>query len=285
MFFFEEIVVAPNMTAVDIGAMLLPGVADPFLRLNKLGRLSVIGFEPQPAECAKLNALAQPGRCYLPYAIANGERRSFYVTNTGMTSSLLRPNLKFVQLFNNLPELMQVVSTPELDTVRLDDVAEIRAQGCDFLKLDTQGSEAEILTHANETLKRCLLIQTEVEFVPLYEDQPLFAEVDQLLRRNGFMFHRFLGIAGRTYSPLMVSGNSNAALSQMLWSDAVYVPDVNQLDRLEPDALLKLAALLHEFFGSFDLCHSVLVSYDRRCASSYAARYFERLTEPQQKPS
>jgi FkbM family methyltransferase len=278
MFFFDEIFMPPVMTAVDIGAMLLPREVDPFARLNKLGRLNVIGFEPQPAECAKLNALALPGRRYLPCAVGNGLRRSFYVTNTGMTSSLLRPNLRFAQLFNNLAELMQVVDTPLVDTVRLDDVAEIRDQGCDLLKLDTQGSEAEILAHATETLERCLIVQTEVEFVPLYENQPLFADVDQLLRGRGFMFHRFLGLSGRTFKPLMLNDNPNAALSQMLWSDAIYVPDLPRLDRLEPGSLLKLAALLHEIYRSFDLCHVVLAAHDRQLRTSYAQRYFERLS-------
>jgi hypothetical protein len=37
MFFFEEIVMPPVMTAVDVGAMLLPGVTDPFARLNRSG--------------------------------------------------------------------------------------------------------------------------------------------------------------------------------------------------------------------------------------------------------
>jgi hypothetical protein len=178
-----------------------------------------------------------------------------------------------------------VVATVQVDTVRLDDVVEIRTRGCDLLKLDTQGSEAEILSHASETLKRCLIVQTEVEFVPLYEGQPLFAEVDQLLRAHGFMFHRFLGLAGRTYSPLIVNGDPNAALSQMLWSDAVYVPELSRLHRIEPSQLLKLAALLHEIYGSLDLCHVVLAAHDQQCATSYAAQYFERIVGPQRKPS
>jgi FkbM family methyltransferase len=285
MFLFEEIVSPPVMTAVDVGAMLLAGAVDPFERLSKLGRLNVIGFEPQPIECEKLNALALAGRRYLPYAVADGKQRSFYTTNTAMTSSLLRPNLSIASRFNNLAELMQVVATSLVDTVRLDDVIEIRNQGCDLLKLDTQGSEAEILAHASETLRRCLIIQTEVEFVPLYEGQPLFADVDQLLRSQGFMFHRFLGMSGRTYTPLMVNGDPNAALSQMLWSDAVYVPDLARLHSLAPSALLKLAALLHEVYGSFDLSHVVLAAHDRQCATSYAAKYFERLTGPQQQLS
>jgi hypothetical protein len=49
--------------------------------------------------------------------------------------------------------------------------------------------------------------QTEVEFVPLYTNQPLFAEVDIALRELGFVFHRFGGMAGRTMKPLVVSAN------------------------------------------------------------------------------
>ena len=277
MFFFEEIVMPPLMTAVDVGAMLLEGSVDPFARLSKLGRLNVIGFEPQPAECEKLNALAIPGRRYLPYVIANGMRCSFYQTNTGATSSLLRPNLEFARLFNGLAEYMEVVASGAVNTVRLDDVPEIRAQGCDLLKLDTQGSEAEILAHASETLKNCLIIQTEVEFVQLYENQPLFADVDQLLRGHGFMFHTFFGMSGRTYKPLMMNNDPHAAMSQMLWADAVYVPELSRLERLEPTALVKLAALLHEIYRSFDLCHLVLTAHDQRYGTSYGQRYIEGL--------
>jgi FkbM family methyltransferase len=277
VFFFEEIVMPPLMTVVDVGAMLLEGHTDPFARLSQLGRLNIIGFEPQPAECEKLNALAIPGRRYLPYVIANGMRRIFYQTNTGMTSSLLRPNLKFAQLFNSLAEYKEVVASGAVDTVRLDDVVEIRAQGCDLLKLDTQGSEAEILAHASETLKNCLIVQVEVEFVQLYEDQPLFADVDQLVRSHGFMFHRFLGIAGRTYKPLMLNNEPTAAISQALWADAIYVPELSRLDRLEPSALLKLAALLHEIYQSYDLSHFVLAAHDRQYGTSYGQQYLRGL--------
>jgi FkbM family methyltransferase len=285
MFFFEEIVIPPLMTAVDIGAMLLEGYVDPLERLSNAGRLDVIGFEPQPAECAKLNALAQPGRRYLPYAIANGTRRSFYVTNTGMTSSLLKPNLRIAQLFNSLAEFMQVEEIANVNTVRLDDVAEVRTQGCDLLKIDTQGSEAEILEHASETLKSCLIVQAEVEFVQLYEDQPLFADVDQLLRSQGFMFHRFSGLQGRTYKPLMLNNDPYAAMSQTLWSDAIYVPDLARLDDLESPALIKLAALLHEIYRSFDLSHLVLAVHDRRWGTSFTQRYVELLRGEQGKPA
>jgi FkbM family methyltransferase len=285
LFFFEELVMPPLITAVDIGAMLLEGQVDPFERLNKIGRLNVIGFEPQPAECAKLNALALPGRQYLPYVISNGMRRSFYVTNTGMTSSLLKPNLRIAGLFNGLAEFMQTAGIVNINTIRLDDVAEVRAQGCDLLKIDTQGSEVEILANAGETLKSCLIIEAEVEFVQLYEGQPLFAEVDQLLRGQGFMFHRFSGLQGRTFKPLMLNNDPYAMMSQTLWADAIYVPDLARLDYLESSALIKLAALLHEIYRSFDLCHLVLAAHDRRWGTSYTQRYIELLRREQENPT
>jgi hypothetical protein len=74
-------------------------------------------------------------------------------------------------------------------------------------------------------------------------------------------------------------------MSQALWSDAVYVPDLARLDQLEPAALVKLAALLHEIYRSFDLCHLVLAAHDRRCGTSYAQRYFDALKNVQAKPS
>jgi FkbM family methyltransferase len=283
MFFFEEIVMPPLITAVDIGAMLVEGSFDPLERLNEMGRLNVIGFEPQDAECAKLNALALPGRRYLPYAIANGARRSFYVTNTGVTSSLLKPNLKVAGLFHGLAEVMQVVAIANINTVRLDDVPEVRTQGCDLLKIDTQGSEAEILAHANEMLKSCLIIETEVEFVQLYEDQPLFADIDQLLRGQGFMFHRFTGLKGIAYKSLMLNNDSGAPVSQTLWSDAIYVPDLARLDYMESPALIKLAALVHEIYGSYDLSHTVLAAHDRLFGTSHAQRYMERFRSEQAK--
>jgi len=277
-FRFEEILTPPRIRAVDVGAMLLSENVDPLLRLTQAGLAELVGFEPQPDECARLNALRLPNRRYLPYALADGSVRTLYVTNTAMTSSLLRPNTKLVSLFQALPELMQVVATPQIATLRFDDVPELRGLGCDYLKLDTQGSELEILTHATETLRGCLLIQTEVSFVPLYEGSALFADVDRLLRAQGFMFLCFLGMSGRPYRPLVRNGDPKQIISQMLWTDAVYIREVERLHELGDDQLAKLAALLHEIYLAFDLAHLVLTGYDARRGTSHAARYLERLT-------
>jgi FkbM family methyltransferase len=280
MFHFEEVVVPPAMHLVDIGAMLV-GEEDPFARLSGRGLLSVTGFEPIPDECNKLNQRATPGRKYLPYIIGDGRRREFYVTNTGMTSSLFEPDLELAARFNNLAELNQVAFVQKVSTSRLDDVAELRSLPCDILKVDVQGAEAMILTFAKRVLKESVIVQTEVEFVPLYKGQALFADVDQLLRKSGFMFHRFWTLSGRTYKPLLMNNDLNAVMSQHLWADAVYVPDFQRLARMPSDALLKLAALLHEIYGSFDFCHVALSEHDARFGTSHAANYLALLARTQ----
>jgi hypothetical protein len=169
------------------------------------------------------------------------------------------------------------VRVEEIDTRRLDDIAEVVAAGCDLLKADTQGSELEIFSNAAKVMSGCLVVQTEVEFVPLYLGQPLFAEVDQLLRSRGFMFHRFLGLAGRPYRPIVADGDPNRPISQTLWGDALYVPELTRLEGLEPVALLKLTTLLHVLYQSFDLCHLVLSRYDKKTGEGFASKYLELL--------
>jgi hypothetical protein len=135
-----------------------------------------------------------------------------------------------------------------------------------------------IFEHAGDVLRKCLVVETEVEFVPLYDGQPLFADVDQVLRRAGFMFHRFRSIAGRPIKPLMTNNNPSQAISQVLWGDAVYVPDLLNLEAYDAKSLLKLVALLHEVYQSVDLCHYVLSIYDQKAHDELAKRYFARLT-------
>jgi FkbM family methyltransferase len=70
-----------------------------------------------------------------------------------------------------------------VEQVRLDDVVD---GGIDILKLDLQGYELEALKGAERSLPSTKLILIEVEFVPLYENQPLFGDIDVFLREQGF---------------------------------------------------------------------------------------------------
>ena len=59
----------------------------------------------------------------------------------------------------------------------------------DLLRIDTQGTELDVLKGAGRCLKRVRLIWTEVSFRHLYEGSVLFSDVHAHLTREGFRFH------------------------------------------------------------------------------------------------
>jgi hypothetical protein len=120
----------------------------------------------------------------------------FYRCNYTMASSLVKPDLTVMGPFQNLPEFFDFVEVPDVTTVRLDDVPE--AMGADYLKLDVQGSEGQVLAGARTCLDSVLVVHSEVEFVPIYAGQPLFGDIDAILRSRGFVLHRLLNLEGRT---------------------------------------------------------------------------------------
>ena len=124
---------------------------------------------------------------------------------------------------------------------------------------------------APRVLQGVLAVHTEVEFLPLYRNQPLFADIDMRLRRHGFVLHRLPFTGLRPFKPFPVQEDSLA--SQYVWCDAVYVRDFTAFDALAPEQLLKLAALLHENYGSYDLAAYALGAFDRKTGSALQPLY------------
>jgi FkbM family methyltransferase len=268
----------PIINIVDVGALWMgeEDVAYRAIMRSGLGRL--VGFEAVKEECDKLNALGRPNERYLPYFIGDGADRQFCQNNFVMTSSLYEPNRRLVDLFNSLGEVMRPVKREKVKTTRIDDVPEI--ERIDYLKMDIQGAELDALRGAAKRLADAVVIHTEVEFVPLYTGQPLFAEVDAELRGHGFLLHSFPGIAGRAFKPLVAEGDATRPVNQVLWADAVYVRDFSKLELLTPEQLLRTAIIVHEVYQSCDLAALCLRHYDAQLKTALTPLYMQRLTTP-----
>jgi hypothetical protein len=90
----------------------------------------------------------------------------------------------------------------------------------DFVKVDTQGSELPILKGAGDYLTESNIgIEVEVEFLPLYQGQPLFADVDIFLRAQGYeLFDLSRHFWRRTGTP----GDKGCFRGQLVYADALY---------------------------------------------------------------
>jgi FkbM family methyltransferase len=261
----------PPLSLVDVGAM---DVGQPkWQGLLDKGLATITGFEPVAAECERLNSSAAPGRRYIPYAIGDGTVRTLHVTRYSACTSLYEPNFEFLNLFEDLAWALEVVSTSQVQTHRLDDIVELREAGCDFLKLDIQGAERDALANATQLLKRTLVVETEVSLTPMYRDQPQLGEIDRVMRANGFIVHRYLGSGGRTLKPMRVEGPRGSFMSQHLWGDMVYVKDFTRAESLTPEAWLKFAVLMHQIYEAWDVANFALAQVDKLTGSDYSRRY------------
>lgn len=266
-----------RVNIVDIGASSHGQLTEPYAPLMQADLAIVIGFEPDTEAHAKLCEIYADNKSYryLPYFVGKGGPATYYETNWFMTGSLYKPNKPLLDAFFQLGDVVQLVAEHPVNTVSLDELSDLGS--VDMIKIDVQGGELDVFKGGIKALADALVIWTEVEFVELYEGQPLFAEVEQFLRAQGFIFHCFTGIVPRSFKPLILKDNPYAGIKQAIWSDAVFVRDFQKLDRLSNQQLKKLAAILDTVVQSPDFCLLVLKELDQREGSQLADDYCKSL--------
>lgn len=256
---------------LDVGASL--SHAPPYEKLIAANRARVVGFEPDPVECEKLNREFGDAHRFFPYFVGDGNPATYHQTNWFATGSLFEPNTPLLKKFANLAEVTTPQAQIPVATKRLDDIADLG--DIDFFKIDVQGAELSIFRNARKVLEQALVIQTEVCFAELYKGMPLSSDIDAFLRTNGFSYHRIDGHGTRPFRSLpapVLMGKRQ----QQLWSDAIYVKDWMRLDRISPSKLRKYAAIVHDLFDSYDLAQAALLEHDRQTGENLAERYARR---------
>lgn len=138
----------------------------------------------------------------------------------------------------------------------------------DFLSMDTQGAEWDILNGAKETLKTSVLaVALEVEFHQMYLNQKLFGDISSLLTLFGFQFVKFDYLG--TSSPYRASIGLRGEGFQTS-GDAFFI---KKIENIEPqnnvDHFLKLQkmafiAILHNQFEYGINCLERSISIDRQ---------------------
>jgi FkbM family methyltransferase len=276
-FAFSEIMDGlPVVKVVDVGPSTAEAGGEPYAPLMKRAMARVIGFDANEGDCAALNDRAAGRHVYLPYVVGDGTVRTFHICRDVAGSSLCEPDRERIMLFQELDSVAEIVERRSVETRRLDDIAE--AANADFLRIDAPGAAIAVLAGAERLVAELIVAHVSVDFVALYKDQPLFADVDRALRDRGFAFHKFTALGGRSFKPLVIGTDANDPLSQVLSADAVYVRDFAALGTLPAEKLLKLAVVLHEVYGSYDLTALALKHFDAQTEGGLWPAYVRRLT-------
>jgi len=224
-------------------------------------QVKLIGFEADAEECKKLNRKTPNSRNYFfPVALhQNRGKKTFYITAYPSSSGFYPPDMRHIQRFPDEINL-SVVKTLEMETVDFDSFAkENQIDYVDFMKLDTEGSELDILKGATRFLKETILgLSIEVEFSQWHKDQPVFSDVDSFLRSFGFQLfnltpYRHARKVLPAFSSLLIPGPVEKG--QLVWGQALYLRDgvdeIKSLNLLEKGwdniNILKLASLMELF--------------------------------------
>ncbi|MBF0587901.1 MAG: FkbM family methyltransferase [Magnetococcales bacterium] len=274
----------PALTIIDVGAMFEE--KERYAPLVQQGLANVVGFEPNPVKLKELREKKREAYRYFPYVLGQGEERVFHATRYPGCSSLYCPDPSVINLFSNIGAEtggnFSVIETEPVKTMRLDDVSECPKS--DYVKIDVQGAELDILKGGMEKLSQSLVMELEAEFLPLYKDQPLFGDLQVFLRSHGFVLHKFIDLGGMGLRPLQSGVNNMSPISQLLWSEAIFVRDFSKIENYSDEDLLKASVILHEIYRSIDLVLYLLREYDRRNATNLADLYIQEVDKHKQIP-
>jgi FkbM family methyltransferase len=241
------------LVVVDLGAR---GGARDLLELNDVTRL--YGFEPNEEECEPLQrAFFRAGYVdarHFPVALAGAEgERRLVVTRSPGSISFFEPNLETARTYDAYGSMFEPVGELTVPTTTLDAfVSREKLPSLDFLKLDVQAAELEIIEGGRRTLAdQVLMLRTEVWFRRFYREQPLFRDLDRALDELGFLplsIEPFVNNLERFRTSLPPGVGDRG---EMLFGDAIYVKDVVRNPALlgdgDPARALRLVLMLESF--------------------------------------
>jgi len=184
----QEYLLGPSpVTIFDVGAHQ----GETSLLYNKTFKSpSIYSFEPFPPsfEILKSSVKSFPNIKVFNTAISNFSGQvDFHVNKSSATNSILPTSGDGKKNWGE--NLLETVETIKINSVTIDDFVEkFKIKAIDILKIDTQGTEYEVVEGAGKTTEqnKIRLIYLEIIIVSTYEGQKYLDEILSLFRNKGF---------------------------------------------------------------------------------------------------
>lgn len=153
------------------------------------GEMRYLAFEPDPEEASSLRAL-NPSSSYEVYDIALGnssETRELHLTTHRGFSSFLTPDVSSEYFQGTRPNECGIERTVVVPVEPLDGFAERNNITLDFLKVDTEGADLEVLQGAVNSLEKSVLgVRVELHVQACFHGQPLLPDIFNFLHQRNF---------------------------------------------------------------------------------------------------
>jgi len=175
-----------NFTLLDIGAA--GGIHKRWSIIENI--INVFCVEPQPESFSKIKNI-KFNKIDKIFDKEKNLKKKLYLTNKNDTSSLLLPNVDYLQKFKNYSRF-ELKKTLELNTTTIDH--EFEKTELDFVKIDVEGYHLNILEGSKKKLDNILGLEVEVELQDIRLGQPDFYKVLNFLKGYNFEMHDILNI-------------------------------------------------------------------------------------------
>jgi len=214
-------------------------------------------FDADKEECERLNLASSPYKKFSisPYFIGGKKKTtSFHLYLDRSHSSIYNPSKRYQKLFGG--DHFSTEKKIEVESTTLDEIYSTNLNNApDLLKLDTQGSELEILSESIKILKLTCLVEVEVEFIEMYEGQPLFHDILKFMNDNGFELLYLNRVFCQRYQIF-----SGASRGQMIFGDALFGRREDLLADIDIPRLVKYTLLLINY-GHIDFAFHLTKLY------------------------
>lgn len=239
-------------------------------QLLKDGYCRLVGFEPDEKECEKLNEATPANETYYPFALSEIEgKKSFYRTHSAGNCTFYRPRKNYLNQFvpGDQYAVENIVDMPvtTLDTF----LKERKLKPPDFLKMDVEGSELDILKGGNKALESVFGIELEVWFNQIYEGQPLFYDVHNYLQERGFTL---FDAARSNFFKRKAGQDLKGPKGQLMCGDALFFRDMDSSEfnsRFLVSPNIEKCLTILVVYGYYDYALELL---DRAKPNSYISR-------------
>jgi hypothetical protein len=233
------------------------------------------GFEPNPNEYERLNTT--PNKKYFNYGVGNGNNEFLNIYKNPGLSSILEPNLDYLNLFGNFNLWFEILQKIEIMTKKLDEINFDTT--IDFIKIDVQGYESEVIKFGKNTIKNSLIVNIETSPVPIYKNEKSFSYLCNKLEELGFLLHAFNRIDTRCFKPMILDHHNNlTGINHLFQLDCIFIKKFEEIEKFNVVQLKKLAFILFYSFKSYDLVDLLIQKISKIESIDYLTQYRNLMT-------